>query len=375
MLRVGSVVLGCEDVPRAREFWCRALDYVPRSAADDTEDWVVLVPAGGASRAARGGTQLSLDRSATPPQEQPRVHLDLYAGDAADQAAEVDRLLALGARRMDWDDYPPDADFVVLADPEGNLFCVIDTGRPATAGPRVAPSAAGQRPYLPEELDHAGPEHLDPGFVAGFDRKQSYPDPEPDIALLREQGVGPDAVVVDLGAGTGRFALAAARAFGQVVAVDISPAMVNRLHDRAAAEQLTDFRAVRAGFLTYQHHGPAADAVYSRHALHQLPDVWKAVALERIAGLLRPGGLLRLTDLVYDCSPAEAEPLFQAWLDGARNTDPAAGYTRDDYAEHLRTEHSTFRWLLEPMLERSGFEILRADYQDRVFGAYLCRRL
>ena len=59
-------------------------------------------------------------------QQHPRVHLDLYAGDAADQAAEVARLVALGAERVDWDLYPPRADFVVLANTEGNRFCVID---------------------------------------------------------------------------------------------------------------------------------------------------------------------------------------------------------------------------------------------------------
>ncbi|WP_335970613.1 VOC family protein [Streptomyces sp. CA2R106] len=121
MLRVGSVVLGAADVARAQAFWTRALGYVPREAPED--DWVVLVPADGT------GPQVALQRSATEVQDHPRVHLDLYAGDAADQAAEVERLLALGARRVEWDSYPDDADFVVLADPEGNRFCVIDTAR------------------------------------------------------------------------------------------------------------------------------------------------------------------------------------------------------------------------------------------------------
>lgn len=62
-------------------------------------------------------------------QKHPRVHLDLYAGDAAEQAAEVARLVSLGAERVDWDLYPDDPDFVVLADTEGNRFCVIDNGR------------------------------------------------------------------------------------------------------------------------------------------------------------------------------------------------------------------------------------------------------
>ncbi|MDX3137136.1 VOC family protein [Streptomyces europaeiscabiei] len=121
MLRIGSVVLGASDVRRAAAFWTEALGYVPREEPED--DWVVLVHPRGT------GAQLSLGLSETPVQEHPRVHLDLYAGNAEDQTAEVERLLGLGARRVDWDLYQEDADFVVLADTEGNRFCVIDTGR------------------------------------------------------------------------------------------------------------------------------------------------------------------------------------------------------------------------------------------------------
>jgi SAM-dependent methyltransferase len=145
----------------------------------------------------------------------------------------------------------------------------------------------------------------------------------------------------DLGAGTGRFSLAAARRFGQVTAVDISPAMLQLLRERAAAAGVANLRYVQAGFLSYQHAGPPANAVYSRNALHQLPDFWKAVALDRIAGMLRPGGVLRLRDLIYDFQPSEADAVFERWLDGAAD-DPARGYTAADLAEHIRSEHSTF---------------------------------
>jgi hypothetical protein len=130
---------------------------------------------------------------------------------------------------------------------------------------------------------------------------------------------------------------------------------------------------VQAGFLSYQHAGPPADAVHTRNALHQLPDFWKAVALDRIGSILRPGGVLRLRDLVYDFQPSEAEAVFQRWLDNAAD-DPALGYTAADYAEHIRTEHSTFRWLLEPMLAAAGFQILTADFCGSVYGAYTCRK-
>ncbi|MFL6124175.1 VOC family protein [Actinophytocola sp.] len=116
MLRLGSTVLGASDVRRATEFWARALGYVPRDEVID-ERFVVLAPTDGV------GQNVSLMRSETPPQDRPRVHLDLYADDPA---AEVERLLELGASRVDWQDYPPDADFTVLADTEGNRFCVID---------------------------------------------------------------------------------------------------------------------------------------------------------------------------------------------------------------------------------------------------------
>jgi len=219
-----------------------------------------------------------------------------------------------------------------------------------------------------DELAHAGPEHLDAEFVAGYDRKQGFPSPEPDLAVLAAYGaLGP--TVVDLGTGTGRFALAVAARCERVVAVDVSAAML--AHVRASAPSTVDI--VRAGFLSYEHTGALADAVHTRNALHQLPDFWKGVALDRIGRILRPGGILRLHDLVYDVEPAQAPELFARWLAGAA-TDPAAGYTAEDFAVHIRTEHSTYRWLLEPMLERTGFEILDSAYSGRVYATYTCRR-
>ncbi len=222
-----------------------------------------------------------------------------------------------------------------------------------------------------DELAHAGPEHLDPAFVAGFDRKQGYPDPAEDLDAFEAHGLGTSSAVVDLGAGAGQFALAAARRFGHVTAVDVSPAMLTALRERSAAAGLANLDCVRVGFLSYQHPGPPADGVYTRHALHQVPDFWKALALDRIAHMLRPGGVLRLRDLIYDFRPADAERIFQDWFDNAA-ADPADGYTSGDYAEHIRTEFSTFRWLLEPMLAAAGFEILTVEFKGHLYGAYTC---
>ena len=121
MLSIGTVVVGVGDLHRAIAFWTQALNYAPKREVKPDDDFMILVPVEGE------GAHLALDVSESPVQPYPRIHLDLYAGDAADQAAEVDRLVSLGATRVDWDRYPEHADFVVMADHEGNRFCVIDT--------------------------------------------------------------------------------------------------------------------------------------------------------------------------------------------------------------------------------------------------------
>jgi hypothetical protein len=102
-----ALVLNVSDTGRAARFWSEALGYVRQPDAP-----AFLVPPNG------DGLRLHLD-------DEDRTHLDLWVdSEGSDWEAEVDRLVALGATRVDWV-YPEDADFVVLADTEGNLFCVI----------------------------------------------------------------------------------------------------------------------------------------------------------------------------------------------------------------------------------------------------------
>ena len=111
MLHIGSIVWGVKNLLRALKFWTQALNCRLRNPPDD--DWAVLVPVEGP------GVQLAL--SLVTSEKARRHHLDLCA---TDQQAEVERLLALGARQAEWS-YPPHADFVVLEDPDGNRFCAL----------------------------------------------------------------------------------------------------------------------------------------------------------------------------------------------------------------------------------------------------------
>jgi ubiquinone/menaquinone biosynthesis C-methylase UbiE len=220
------------------------------------------------------------------------------------------------------------------------------------------------------EIGHAGSEHLDPEYVAGYDRKAAT-DPAEDLAILQERGLDGTHTLVDLGAGTGTFALAAAPFCRRVVVVDVSRPILDVLEEKLTHSGIGNVETVHAGFLSYEHHGEPADVVYSRHALHHLPDFWKVVALNRIAAMLRPGGVLFLRDLVYSFDPDETERVIESWLSGASG-DATVGWTREELATHVREEYSSFSWLLEPMLERSGFRIQDVQHHGATYSTYVC---
>jgi len=115
-LRIGSVVIDCINFDRMVAFWQDALHYVLREPAKS--GWAILRDPAGRN------TNVSLNQVQPSEKLTGRnwLHFDLYA---SDQKGEVERLLRLGATRHP-QEYDPDDDFVVLEDPDGNLFCVVD---------------------------------------------------------------------------------------------------------------------------------------------------------------------------------------------------------------------------------------------------------
>jgi catechol 2,3-dioxygenase-like lactoylglutathione lyase family enzyme len=118
MLTFGVVVLSVADRQRAAEFWSAALGYQVREGYGG---WArVLASPDGT------GPVIALQTSDEPPERHPRLHFDLHVTGVPKQEAEAARLVSLGASRVDWDLYPDDPDFIVLADPDGNRFCIVD---------------------------------------------------------------------------------------------------------------------------------------------------------------------------------------------------------------------------------------------------------
>jgi SAM-dependent methyltransferase len=221
--------------------------------------------------------------------------------------------------------------------------------------------------WVLDEMAFAGSEHLDPEYVKGYEAKSGY-DPTEDVEILRNHGLNKTSEVLDIGCGTGVFTMAAAPLAKRVVAVDVSPAMLEAARQKTAG--LNNVEIVKGGFLSYRP-DTDIDFIFSKNALHHLPDFWKGLALENMAGYLKPGGILRIRDLIYDFSPKDAPAKLQEWFAGAAD-DPQEGYTIQDLSEHVRTEFSTYSWIFDEMLEEAGLKIIDRQYARSVYGTYTC---
>jgi len=112
--------MGAEDVERAVAFWAAALDYEIVRFDNPENGFTILRPPSGE------GTRVAIQAADNPAEVHPRVHMDLIVDSATEQRSEVARLEALGGHQVHWDSYPDSPDFIVMADTEGNRFCVVD---------------------------------------------------------------------------------------------------------------------------------------------------------------------------------------------------------------------------------------------------------
>ncbi len=122
--RITELVLDAHDPDLLARFWCTVLGYVELDRVDGSIEI-------GPPEAGFGGPQPTIvfDRTDEPKSGKLRLHIDVNATDR-DQEAELDRLLAAGARRADIGQTGNES-WHVLADPEGNEFCLLRRQVPA----------------------------------------------------------------------------------------------------------------------------------------------------------------------------------------------------------------------------------------------------
>jgi putative AdoMet-dependent methyltransferase len=221
------------------------------------------------------------------------------------------------------------------------------------------------------------PEHPGADFDAmaeSYDQQmQRYRDIQGEIQeILDFLDLNGDQTVLEIGTGTGEFALAAAVHCSRVYAVDLSAGMLKYAKKKARSWQVSNIEFLQAGFLTYQHHGPPLDAVVTQLALHHLPDFWKQVALMRLADMLKEGGKICLRDVVYSFDVNAYEDFFEEYI--SKGAEKVGDEFSGRIAAHVKNEYSTLDWIMRGMLERAGFKIDRPDHKDGFIGLYLCTK-
>jgi ubiquinone/menaquinone biosynthesis C-methylase UbiE len=208
--------------------------------------------------------------------------------------------------------------------------------------------------------------------VATYDRDQGSNAAEEE-ALLHRLALRAGSRVIDLGAGTGSFAIEAAKAGAYVYVVDVSRSMLAYTAQKASTAHLNTIEFHHGGFLTYEHQAAPVDAIITRFALHHLPDFWKMVAFQRMVAMLKHDGILYLRDTVFSFEPAAYREHIDAWITRMAK-EPETGFVAADFETHVRDEYSTFGWILEGMLTRTGFTIEEATYPSTEYAEYVCRK-
>lgn len=224
------------------------------------------------------------------------------------------------------------------------------------------------------EMRQIGTDYANDEQVEEYDmRMQKLRDVKKETEdIIRTINLGSGHEILEIGTGTGSFAIEAAKHCRKVFALDVSPTMLELAREKARIENVDNIEFYNAGFLTHVHRGEPVDAVVSQLALHHLPDFWKMIAMKRIFGMLKSEGKFYLKDTVYSFEIGDYENFFNNLLDVVKRT--AGEELASDLEIGIREEYSTLGWIMEGMLQRAGFHIDSAEYSEGFIGIYVCTK-
>ena len=223
-------------------------------------------------------------------------------------------------------------------------------------------------------MRQVGTDYTDEAQVEAYDRQmQRLRDVKEETgAIIKSINLKKNGTILEIGTGTGSFAIEAARHCKKVIAIDVSPKMLEFAKQKARMTGITNVEFNHAGFLTYDHNGEPFDAVISQLALHHLPDFWKIIALKRIYQLLKNGGTFYLADVVFSFPVEEYDYKIENWI-GTMRERAGIGFAKEA-GIHIKKEYSTFDWIMETLLKKAGFRIDKADYFEGFTAVYICTK-
>jgi putative AdoMet-dependent methyltransferase len=226
-----------------------------------------------------------------------------------------------------------------------------------------------------DELKFSGVDYSSVEQVAAYDsmHKKFRDYAKGTEEIIMRLGLDENSTVIDLGAGTGAFTLNAARKCKQVHAVDISAAMIDYCRQEAEKYGLTNIEFHQTSLLTYEHIAEPADAAVCIAVLHHLPDFWKLKALARCCGMLKPGGRFLLFDIVFPSTERDLDRKIDEFIKGM---EVMAGVRlAEESVIHVRDEFSTYDWIMEGIIRRSGFQIDAVEYGKGFQTTYVCTKV
>ncbi len=222
----------------------------------------------------------------------------------------------------------------------------------------------------------SGVDYLDPKIAYEYDKEhQKFRNFEEESEIIAKKlNITPDDTVLDFGCGTGGIALNLAKYTRKVIGVDISMEMINILEDKAKEHNINNVETHCAGFLTYNpENSDKVDKIVSIFAFHHLPDFWKSVALLKMGEILKPGGKLYLFDLIFTVTPKKYQENIEMMI---QHMQESAGDSMARETEiHIRDEFSTYDWIMEGLLKKTGFLIDSKEIKSDNFVEYVCSKL
>ncbi len=224
------------------------------------------------------------------------------------------------------------------------------------------------------ELQQIGVDYENHDEVARYDaRMHKLRDIKAEINDLTKYTLpASDSVILEIGTGTGEFAVALAAKSQKLTAIDVSPVMLEFAKKKAKDRGIKNIEFHHAGFLTYNESPEQFDIIFTQLALHHLPDFWKSLALKNIYNLLKKGGRFFLKDVIYPSNIENYDSFFNSIIEEIKSST-ASEFTKE-YIEHIKREHSTLDWIIESLLRKTGFSILETKVESSLIYTYLCTK-
>jgi putative AdoMet-dependent methyltransferase len=190
------------------------------------------------------------------------------------------------------------------------------------------------------------------------------------MKIIQAVNINKEDTVIDFGCGSGELAINIAEHCKTIFAVDISSKMIELCKNKISKNNINNIFPVKGGMLSYEHSSEAVDVVISNVVLHHLPDFWKLIALKRINELLKPGGRFFFFDVVFSFPVEQHQEYISNWLKIME--EKAGKHMMEESLIHVKEEYSTWDWILETMLEKSGFQIMHKVEEISNTKAYIC---